>query len=424
MGSSEKHSKRQERHRDINKNDEQNQKDRKKRSREHDDDRNDRRKRDRGKRSRRYRDYSDEEEDRSKRRKRDHKKKRHSKHEEDSDVDSSSSVKKRHRKNDRKKEEKKRSKKETKRSKKESTNIEAKSKIDKSKLFPLGNPLGHPPSKLLDPESDYFAYHKHLWLYLYRECGTTFNDLTSSEQARSAFADFCSMYNAGSLEAGYYSEQLPSAALEECKTSSHRWKIQISDREDKNLQLLQEGVHKQTEYQTSKLVEHRSEMRSDPSSTSYSKETKGIERQQESNPEERRRAERIANRRLREHIRTTEEELLEESGAGKKHGRERLLEKRKELAGRIHGAARDREEASHWELDDDGIYGDRERKGLDRALEVSKRENARRRERQQERVAELERREKEKQAAMLEILGLKDKIQAGKKIEIAPRKDE
>lgn len=407
----------------MNDEDEKNQRDRKKRSREPDE-KNDRKKHHRSKQRRRHREDIDDD-DWAKRRKRDHKKKRHRKQEEDDDVDSfSSSQKKKHPKNDRKKEEKRVSKKDSERSKKESTRVGTKSKIDKSKLYPLGDPLGHPPSKLLDPESDYFAFHKHLWLYLYRECGTAFNDLTSTEQARSAFADFCRFYNAGSLEAGYYSEPLPTAALEECKTSSHKWKIQISDREDKNLQLLQEGVLKQTEYQTSKLVKPRSEMHSGLSSSlPYNKDTKGNKHQQESNPEERRRAERITNRRLREHIRTTEEELLEESGAGKKHGRERLLEKRKELAVRIHGAARDREDASNWELDDDGIYGDREQRGFKRALEVSKRENARRRERQDERVAELERKEKEKQAAMLEILGLKGKIRAGEKIQIAPRND-
>ena len=151
---------------------------------------------------------------------------------------------------------KKKEKKAEKHSKKTEKNKESKKsssrrllRVDKSKLYPMGDPLGHAPERLLDAETDYFAFHKHLWLYLYRDCATAFNDL-SSEEARTAFADFCKLYNAGKLEKAYYNdhEGLPVAALEECKTTRHSWGFRISDREDKSLQVLQEGVHKQTEY--------------------------------------------------------------------------------------------------------------------------------------------------------------------------------
>ena len=130
-------------------------------------------------------------------------------------------------------------------------------------------------------------------------------------------------------------------------------------------------------------------------------------------PEERQR-ERVENRRLREHVRTVNEELT----GGRKEGRERQMEKRKQVSEKIHGAARERD-AAGVELDDDALFG-----GSDRSqLERSKRRTAGREEKKQARVAELQNKEKEKQAAMLEMLGLSGKIKAGEKIQIAPRKD-
>ena len=125
--------------------------------------------------------------------------------------------------------------------------------------------------------------------------------------------------------------------------------------------------------------------------------------------------ERVANRRLKEHIRTAEEEF----SGGRKEGRERLIEKRKEVGARTHAASRDREaSAAAPELGDDVLYG-----GDDRQQFAREKERAARREASRgQRLNELQTKEKERQEAMFKQLGLTN-IKPGEKITIKPRDD-
>ena len=45
-----------------------------------------------------------------------------------------------------------------------------------------------------------------------------------------------------------YYDGLPTEAIEECKTTNHKWSFNTSETERRSLQYLQEGVRKQTEY--------------------------------------------------------------------------------------------------------------------------------------------------------------------------------
>ncbi len=116
------------------------------------------------------------------------------------------------------------------------------------KLHDLGPKANKPPSTLLDPSNDYFSYHEHLRLYLYRTEGTYFEDLSSPETHK-AFKKFCSKYNKGELETGYYEKKLSEEALEQCKRTQHAWKFKISVAENKSLDLIKSGVKKQTAYE-------------------------------------------------------------------------------------------------------------------------------------------------------------------------------
>ena len=132
-------------------------------------------------------------------------------------------------------------------------------KPDKANLASLGNVVGKAPDELLDPENDYFAYHQHLWVYLFREEGLAFNDLTS-EEARQAFERFTERYNAGDLEEAYYSPSgFPQRALDECKTTRHSWSFKTSETERQGLEVLQRGVRKQTDFEKSadELIEEK-----------------------------------------------------------------------------------------------------------------------------------------------------------------------
>jgi hypothetical protein len=296
-------------------------------------------------------------------------------------------------------------------SRKERSSTVKKLTIDKSKLYPLGPIPRAPPSALLDTDSDYFAHHQHLWVYLYRDEGIIFGDLTS-EEARASFQRFCEKYNAGNLEQAYYKEgALPQQAVDECKMTRHKWAFQTSEVERKSLQLVEEGVRKQTEYDA--------DMKSDPVSLplprlppQHSEEAgnSNMETSKE-RPEERR-----ANRRLRDHVRTAEEELV----GGRKDGRERLLEKKQERAAAIHASARDRD--AHMggaELDDSTLYGG-DGSGFHQALAREKQRKAQRSDRAADRIQELQQKEDDRKKAMLASLGLAN-IQPGQKITIQPR---
>ena len=302
-------------------------------------------------------------------------------------------------------------------------------KPDKSSLVPLGDPPGKPPAQLLDPDRDYFAYHQPLWVWLYREEGSAFNDLTSDE-SREAFGRFVEQFNAGQLEAAYYDTKkgLPPAAVEECKTTRHKWSFQTNETERKGLKLLEDGVRKLTEY-------------ADPAggntSNNTAKKQVSVARkpapsvvaprpnpQPESNDgrrqpwtTEERLAHQAANKRLKQHVRTAEEEF---SGGAKDYGRDRQLEKKREVGARTHGAARDREDPG-MALSDDALYGGG---SFQAALERERQRKARRNDSKQARIQELQQKDDAKKKAMLEALGLSTIAATGQKIKIAPRQDE
>jgi hypothetical protein len=304
-----------------------------------------------------------------------------------------------------------------KRHKKESSHKREKDrKPNKKDLVPLGEPLGHPPNELLDSVKDYFAFHQQLFVYLYREEGSAFNDLTS-EETREAFGRFVERYNAGKLESTYYDPKgLPPAAVEESKTTRHSWSFRTTDTEDRSLQYLQEGVRKQTEFDgdgaSTGGPSARVPVAPQPDTVGVTKPSVQPRRTAEDRYEDR-----VSNRRIRDHVQTVNEEFG--GGGGKTYGRERQMEKRKEVGARTHGAARDREGAT--ELTDDAIFGS-EAGGFQTALAREKQRTAQREEKKNSRFVELQKKEDDKKEAMLKLLGL-DAMKPGQKITIAPRKD-
>lgn len=291
---------------------------------------------------------------------------------------------------------------------------------DKSALFPLGDPVGSPPTTLIDPEKDYFTYHQEFWVYLFREEGTRFNDLKSDE-AREAFKRFSKIYNGGKLEAAYYTNPptFPPQVLEESKTTQHTWGFQTTATERRGLEQLQEGVRRLTQYKNDEGTASNiaPAVAGKSNGDSEARFNSNSERKHQMTPEERM-DERRANRRLKEHVKTAQEEIT----GGAKDLRERQLEKKREHAARIHGAARDREEGGAGiELDDAAVYGNGDR-SFQQALARERQSKAKREEKRNARVEELKTKEQERQANILKMLGL-DGLQPGKKIQIAPRKD-
>lgn len=336
---------------------------------------------------------------------------RHKKKKRSSRRDGSDSEESRHKKS-RKKHKSSSSKNHDKKSEKKSKKKDVKKvkpiKVDKSKLFSLGPVRDQVPERPLQVDQDYFSYHQHLWVYLYREEGVAFGDLTS-EQAREAFERFCGRYNAGTLEQGYYDSVLPLEAIEESKTTRHKWSFQTNKTEEKSLHMIEEGVRKQTEYETSQGARKAAPR----GCVVIPAEPLQVEQRRGHKSAEERLSDRVAHRRLREHVQAAEEEFT----GGRKDGRERQLEKKKETGAKIHAAARDREQAT--ELADSEIYGgDGDFKA---ALAREKSRKAKRETKKDTRIQELQQKEQDRQQAMLKSLGLTG-IKPGQKITIAPRK--
>jgi hypothetical protein len=277
----------------------------------------------------------------------------------------------------------------------------------------LGGIKASPPAEPLDLEKEFFAYHQHLWVYLYREEGIIFGDLTS-EDARSAFQRFAKRYNAGELEEAYYGV-LPQEAIDQCQTTRHKWSFNTSETERKSLRFIEEGVRKQTEFSKNDDAPRRETDEEVARMPEVSNDRRPLSAEE-------RVVERAANRRLREHVLSVEEELK----GGRKDGRERQVEERKETAAKMHCAAKDREEAQMGgvELNDEAIYG----RGGDGELNFQdawcreRHRNAQRQENKHDRVAEVKKKEQDRQDAMIKMLGLTG-VKPGQKITIAPRKE-
>jgi hypothetical protein len=308
-------------------------------------------------------------------------------------------------------------KKKSKHSSKHEKKTKESSKVDKTSLHPMGDPVGHPPSTLIDAEQDYFSYHQEFWIYLFREEGIAFNDL-DTKQAKKAFARFAKRYNKGDLEEPYYSRKFPAQVLEESKTSKHSWGFNTSEKERQSLELLQAGVRQQTEYDkdSGPQVAPLASRTSGGHGTGLAGEDDTDQRRRKT-PEERL-EERHANKRLKESVRTAREEI----SGGAKDFRERQLEKKRDHAARIHGASKDKEDGGAGvELSDSALFGDDERASFQSALARERNNRLQREQKKQARVEELQAKEDERQKNMLKMLGL-DKLQ-GQKIKIAPRKD-
>ena len=355
-----------------------------------------------------------------------HNRNRYSDDDDDSDSDDYYSDDSRSRSRDRKKKSKK--KKSKSQGEKDKKAKAPPKKNDKSTLFPMGEPLGHPPDLKINAEKDYFSYHQEFWVYLFREEGTYFNDIETKE-SHAAFARFAKQYNAGKLEEPYYKRKFPNEVIEESKTTKHSWGFKTTDTERKGLGDLQKGVRRQTEYSSqdkkvdSTNININTNTNTNSSGSGDFKNQMGISQtktapsvsaRRRQTPEERL-EERRANQRLKEKVRLTHEELT----GGSKDFKERRLEKKREKSTRIHGAHRDNEGgAAGMELSDAALFG-----GDDKSTLARNRQNKDRRDdRRKNRIEELELKEKERQNNMLKMLGLEN-LQGRKKLEIAPRKD-
>ena len=316
--------------------------------------------------------------------------------------------------------------------------------IDTSNLVSLGDIVSQPPNAKLDSESNYFSHNSHLRLYLFRKYGIYFEDLTSSE-SHDAFHEFINEYNDGKLERAYYHTTglLPQEAMDQCSRTKHQWKFKTNKLEERSLEMVREGVKKQTEYNNSTSAALGTKKGDDANTASamMQHQQKGgvtigptarphVEQRREVATPAEIAAQRQSDKRHRDRIKLANEEMYGTS-KGDPGSHERRQMKKREVSAKLHGAARDRETEALGELNDDAIYGaggdisggrggnKRGEQTYEEALAREKQHRERKENEKAARTSELLKKEEEKKQKMFEMLGL----MPGERIKIAPRND-
>ncbi|KAJ8563895.1 hypothetical protein ON010_g7452 [Phytophthora cinnamomi] len=216
-------------------------------------------------------------------------------------------------------------------------------------------------------------------------------DDLSTEEATELFTDeFARKWNRGKLAKMFY-EGLPESIVEQTKRTRHRWEFvaKLGEKEKFELATAKDSVGVATRKEN--LLSSGRSRESEKSrfeETSENKRDRRREKEDEDNRDEDRKRRKVERQRQREYRDAVMEEL-----APKATGREAQIEKRRQLGVKLHGAARDREDARDGlDLSDDFLMGCG-RGGGDDDLKrrMAQRDSVRRRKQdeQQEKLAEL-----------------------------------
>ncbi|ETL85019.1 hypothetical protein, variant 3 [Phytophthora nicotianae] len=233
-------------------------------------------------------------------------------------------------------------------------------------------------------EEDYFLLQKEFRVWLAQTKNKYVDDL-STDEAMDLFTDeFARKWNRGKLSKMFY-EGLPDAVVEQTKRTRHQWGFvaKLGEKEKFELATAKDSVDVATKKKNLLTSDDKVKGPKKEDDTNW---TKRRFKEDEDDREEHRKRQKLERKREREYRDVVMDEL-----APKATGREAQIDKRHQLADKLHGAARDREEARDGlDLSDDFLMGGR---GGDEDLKrrMAQRDVARRRkqEEQQEELAGL-----------------------------------
>ncbi|ETK78351.1 hypothetical protein, variant 3 [Phytophthora nicotianae CJ01A1] len=233
-------------------------------------------------------------------------------------------------------------------------------------------------------EEDYFLLQKEFRVWLAQTKNKYVDDL-STDEAMDLFTDeFARKWNRGKLSKMFY-EGLPDAVVEQTKRTRHQWGFvaKLGEKEKFELATAKDSVDVATKKKNLLTSDDKVKGPKKEDDTNW---TKRRFKEDEDDREEHRKRQKLERKREREYRDVVMDEL-----APKATGREAQIDKRHQLADKLHGAARDREEARDGlDLSDDFLMGGR---GGDEDLKrrMAQRDVARRRkqEEQQEKLAGL-----------------------------------
>ncbi|KAI9919502.1 hypothetical protein PsorP6_017428 [Peronosclerospora sorghi] len=239
---------------------------------------------------------------------------------------------------------------------------------------------------------DYFLRQTEFRVWLAQTKSKYVDDLSTEEATELFNVDFAKKWNRGKLHKMFY-EGLPEAVVEQTKRTRHNWGFvaKLGEKEKFELATTKDSVDVATKDQ--KLLTFNGDKQGkrvtmEEETTKYrsSGKRQTIEKNEDDRDESRKRRKRDG-RKEQEYLNTVIDEL-----APKATGREAQIEKRRQAAAKLHGAARDREETRDGlDLSDDFLLGG---SGGDDELkhQMLRRKIARLRklEKQEEKVAELQ----------------------------------
>lgn len=265
-------------------------------------------------------------------------------------------------------------------------------------------------------EDDFFLKATEFRVWLAQHKGKYVDDL-STEEATELFRDeFARKWNKGKLKDMFYTG-IPESVLEQTKRTRHKWGFvaKMGDKEKFELQTAKDSVDVAT-----RKEDLLNEGAKRPRREERERSRRRDDREDEEDRQEDRKRRKIERKREREYRDTVMEEL-----APKATGREVQIEKRRQLGEKLHGAARDREDARDGlDLSDDFLMGGK-KGGDELQRRLAQRDSGRRRrqEEQQERLAGLQAKESARMDKFLEDMGLSGaNANSGKPMTIAPRR--
>ncbi|KAJ0404784.1 hypothetical protein ATCC90586_009398 [Pythium insidiosum] len=225
-------------------------------------------------------------------------------------------------------------------------------------------------------EDDYFLRVSEFRVWLLQRRGKYLEELSSEDAAGLFKSKFMKRWNDGRLDRMYY-EGIPESVLEQTKRTRHSWGFvqKLSEKERFDLATAKDSVGIATR-KSDILVSSRR-------TRDHELDERPDKRQRGGDGDDRERDnhdDRARRRRDRKHNEAVLEELVP-----RETGREARLEKRREISGKLHGAARDREaNRDGLDLDESFLLGDGERDDLRRRL--AQRAGARERREQDQRA--------------------------------------
>jgi len=247
-------------------------------------------------------------------------------------------------------------------------------------------------------DDDYFQKNVEFKVYLKLNNLQSFESL-SSDEARQLFSRFVSAYNSGNLPSYFYSGDIPAELLSLSTKTNHNWKLKIdADTKAKLSETVDNIFH--TNHNVKNDQSHHQQSQYNHSNSHGNSNSNSKE---------------ISSKSSQRHV---DNKLIEKLIEPKSIGREAVIDKRRSVGDKIHGANREREDNVLGAFDESFLMGD-DGTDFQRMKKQKLEHDQRRHDANARRLAELQGKESDKYQTFLQTIGMPSGLST--KIVIQPR---